>query len=422
LQVAIDWGLPGAALLLIVSSRMVFSILRRRRRGALEAGALGALASVAVHELVDFSIELPVIAMMTIAILAILSPASVTTPRESGRPRESGKDSPNHARIVVLRFGLLCAATLICLVASSRLGTPARAESIGENPTNALLCARDAVERHPADSLWLGRAARAALELRDSRAPALVARALQLNPNHSGIHELAATILARSQRPSQAAVEFAEALRFANAAQLGRLLAEIGATFPEPEQAALALPTDLPVVYRVLTALADLRWDQLQLAYLARVVMLNPDDYRLQLARAEVAIRTRHADIARQAATTAFRLRRGDESAVALARADALVGEFDEGLKILRGALTDVASAAGERTKVLLAAADLELWAGHLDALAETLDELAQTSAGVADQIEVHKRRAELDERRGDYNQADWERTQIRMLQKNGLP
>jgi hypothetical protein len=86
LQAAVDWGVPIALALALAVLALGRAALRRWRHGPLEAGALGALTAVAVHELADFSLELPVVAMATLRPPrcwppAASAPAKIATPR-----------------------------------------------------------------------------------------------------------------------------------------------------------------------------------------------------------------------------------------------------------------------------------------------------------------------------------------------------
>ncbi|HVV83441.1 MAG TPA: O-antigen ligase family protein, partial [Kofleriaceae bacterium] len=79
LQAVIDWGVPGAAALAVLVLLLGREALRRWRASPLEAGALGSLSAIALHELVDFSLELPAVAMATICVAAIVAPARIGT-------------------------------------------------------------------------------------------------------------------------------------------------------------------------------------------------------------------------------------------------------------------------------------------------------------------------------------------------------
>ena len=57
LQAAIDWGVPAALALLLALGALARAAVKRWRHGPIEAGALGALASIAIHDVVDFSLE-----------------------------------------------------------------------------------------------------------------------------------------------------------------------------------------------------------------------------------------------------------------------------------------------------------------------------------------------------------------------------
>ncbi len=419
LQAAFDWGVPGALAIAFAAAIAVYAAARRWRQSPLEAGALGALASVAVHDLADFSLELPVVAMMVIVVFAILLPARV-----SSTDTENGRLQPIETRTRWLRSGLLVAAMVACALAASPLGQFARAEAatIGADPVVALERATIASARHPADYLLLGRAAQVLMELRDPRAAPVVMRALSVNPNHAGLHHLAAQLLVRSQHARQAKVEFALALRFATPEFVNQILDELDATFSGPDDAAEALPLDLAFAPRIVDALRGRR-DGLELAYATRLALFNPDNPVTELMVAQAANRAARGDLAQPAAQMAYNQRPDAVSAIAFAQASALGGDPKGGIETLRQELaSNHTRTPPEHVALLAAVADLELAAGNLEALARTLDELGAAVPDDVGRIDVHRRRVELDMRRGNTNQAAWERAQIEAIESRRGP
>ncbi|MEZ4401401.1 MAG: O-antigen ligase family protein [Kofleriaceae bacterium] len=89
LQAVIDWGVLAAAALAVALALLGRAAVRRWRHGPLEAGALGALAAMAIHELADFSLELPAVAMAVIATAAVVAPIRLgTDDKRLGGPRD----------------------------------------------------------------------------------------------------------------------------------------------------------------------------------------------------------------------------------------------------------------------------------------------------------------------------------------------
>ena len=224
-----------------------------------------ALASLAAHDFVDFSVELPVVAMSAILLVAILLPV-----------RLDGGSSPSR-RDRWLRAVSLGGALAICIVAATPLGRLARFDAQGALTADAaehLDRASDAVERHPADYILMGRAAQALMDVRDPRAIAVISRALFLNPKHAGVHRVAATLLLRAGLRSQAQVELSLAIQFAPYAMLKTLVDEISATFPDPVEAARAFPAEPSTSVRIAMFIEPHK--ELAFEYARRLGSLNP--------------------------------------------------------------------------------------------------------------------------------------------------
>ena len=400
LQTVVDWGVPGGVALSLVGALAVLARVRRWQQTPLEAGALGALASLAVHELADFSLELPVVAMVAIVLLAILGSPQLIDAK------------PSLARARWIRGGLLVAAAAVCVIAATPLGRTARASAgtIEGGPAERLALAAEAVELHPADYLLIGRAAQALMELGDPRAAGLVNRALFLNPNHSGLHVLAATVLIRAQRPEQAQTELALAVHFAPPEAVRDIVATVVATFPDPDQAAHALPLDPGDASRVVQALVALGQARTQVVYTQRVANLNPSDPTAQLLFARAAITAKQGELALPAARAAHTLQPDLVSLSVLADAMALAGDVAGAIATLRATLASGLQTPADRATLLGAVADFELRDGALASAAATLDELSQIVADTPGRIALHLRRAVLHDRRGETSQAAWDR------------
>ena len=412
LQTVVDWGIPGGLALSLIGALAVLAGIRKWQQTPLEAGALGALASLAVHELADFSVELPVVTMVAILLLVmLLSPRLIDT-------------RPDRARARWIRGGLLAAAVAVCVIAATPLGRTARAsaENIEGAPAEKLALAAAAVERHPADYLLIGRAAEAMMELGDQRTFEVINRALFLNPKHGGLHVLAAAVLIRAQRPEQAQAELALAVHFAPPNAVRDIVATVLATFPDPEQAAHALPLDpgdAPGIVQVLVARGHPR---IQLAYTQRVANLNPSDSTAQLLFARAAITAKQGELALPAARAAHTLQPDLASVSVLADAMALAGDVAGAIAILRATLASGIHTPADRATLLCAVADLQLGDGALAAAAATLDELSRIVADKRGRIALHLRQALLHDRRGETNQAAWQRGLAGKLQSGDGP
>jgi hypothetical protein len=408
LQLFVDWGILGAATIALAGSLVAVSALRRWRHGPIEAGAVGALAALAVHELVDFSLELPAIAMLVIIALSILVPAQLGTTR---------------AGVPAVRCGFLVVAAIVCALAATPWGRSARDTVFEANgpPVPLLAGVRAVSDRHPADYLWMGRVGQVLIELRDARGPAVISRALFLNPYHGGLHRVAARMLAQSQRPQQARVEYALAVAFGN--EINDTIEEIATAFPQPAEAARALPIDGKRASRIVAVLFAQRRDLIAFEYTSQLAMSNPGDPDVQLLTARAAIATNHREIAAAAAREAYRLRPDSRAALVLGRAMALAGDSAGARATMRTALSAVVLAQPrEHAELLSAIVDVEIDSGALDDAARSLDELAHVVIDTDGLILLHLQRARLDDRLGDVNQSVWEREEVRKLrQRNKL-
>jgi O-antigen ligase/tetratricopeptide (TPR) repeat protein len=398
LQAVIDWGVPGAAALLVLVLVLGREALRRWRHGPLEAGALGGLTAVALHELVDFSLELPAVAMATICVAAIVAPARVGT---DGAPLER--------RTRVLRHGGLALAGLLVVLAAALGGSAVRdrarlpADSEGDAGP-----ARAALARHPADGLAAGHAAQALFAVRDQRAVAVVARALSLRPKNSGLHRLAARMLVAGARPAQAQLEYRLALAWCDDREATDILDEIVARFPDPAAAANALPTEPRQSWRLQKLLAARGRTEVALAYAARVLVFEPGRADAHLDLALAALRLGRHSLAREHALAAHRAAPTTTTALTLARAQAATGERPAAIATLRAApatrdAITAADVAAELAAHLRATGDLE---GARQVL------LAAIDATPAPAIEAVLRRhfADVEEAMGNPRRAELER------------
>lgn len=404
-QPVVDWGIAGALAIGIAALLLVRRALRRWLESPLEAGALGGLVALAAHELADFSLELPIVAMFAIVLFAILAPPRLVVAKSSQRRS--------------IRLGLLAVGATVCVLATTRLGRSARAESIDASAPAAerLELAMSASDRHPADYWFLGTAALALEELHDPRAGAVISRALFLNPTDSTLHWVAASILMDAREAVQAQAELAQAVRFAPPEKLPDLLEAVVTAFPDADEAARAFPLDLDDAPEIARVLTEHHHELVALAYTRRLALLNPLDGNAQLLCARAAIATKQGELAVTMARDAFRIQPSADAAIALGAALELAGNSAEGIRAMRDALASgVVSRSPDRVRVLTAILDLQLATGDLAPAAKTLDELALLVSDRDGRITVLMRRATLHERLGEANQAKWDREQVRKL------
>ena len=413
LQAAIDWGLAGALALALALALVARAALAQWRHGPLAAGVLGALVSVAIHDLADFSLELPAVATAAIVAAAIVAHARLGTAQGDG-----GKRAPVARRVLATRLAALTAGALIVAAAASPLGRTARADHAHvvalTDATARAAAARAAFARHPASYMLAGRAAEALFAARDPRAVALVNRALTFHPRHGGVHHLAGRMLARSQRPEQAAVELAAAALWSRDPR--PIVADVLAIFPDAALAANALPLDARRGARVMGLLGDRR--DVALAYGRRLADAHPRDARVHAMLATVALADGRAGIAVDAARAAWELARTAPNATLLGRALSLGGDPAAAIAVMREAADSLDNAPiSERVHLLFALADVLTGVADHTGAKQALERAASLAEGnVRLRIAVHERLAGVEDRLGNRNQAEWERARAREL------
>jgi len=403
LQAAIDWGVPATLALVLALGALTRAAVKRWRHGPIEAGALGALASIAIHDVVDFSLAMPAVAMAAIAIAALLVPARLGTDEHR---------APVARAVLGRRAGLLAAAAAVVVLAATPLGRGFRVERAalpaGASPAEALAV----LERHPADGLAAGHVAAALYARRDPRALPMIRHALALRPNHGGLHLLAARMMTSTQRPDQAAGQYAQAIVYTRA--IDPIIDEILARLPGvgadgvPE-AARALPDDPRHVGRVCSALAARGRHDVALAYTDAIAARDPDRADVQLNRAAAALKLGRWAIALAAARVLTGRMPGPRPALMQAFALDGMGRQADGVAIL--AALPPPDTAAERGEVALYLAHLQSKLGRHPAARETLIAVVDQLDG-SPRLEAELRRllAVVEDALGHTQAAAWER------------
>ncbi len=264
LQAVVDWGIPGALLFAFAATWLVVAAVRRWRDGPIAAGALGALAVIAIQSNVDFGLEFLGLAAPATAIAATLTHVPL-------------RESSNGGALRLLRGGhvlaLFAAAILVLLPAATTLDEDQR--QLRSHPT--LSNAKASVERHPLDYYGYAVAANIFARNNDPRAIPLLNHAMVLHPTHPGLHQMAARMLIQLGYVDQAAIEYAVALKMTS--NPTRMLAEIMAAFPH-EKAAEALPVDFSDPSELVRALAEANNFDVASRWLERVLRQRPRDSR----------------------------------------------------------------------------------------------------------------------------------------------
>lgn len=417
LQALIDWGVPGAAALLLLLGAAALAAARRWRAGPLEAGAMAALATLAVHEIADFSIEMPGVAMTAIAASSILWPARIAN---LGKGAERARTAPRN--LVLTRVAVIAAAAVIVALAASPLGRGAEADAaevLAAPPAERLAAARHAMERHPADHVLAGRAAEALLHRGDRRALDVIARALARSSQHAGLRRLAGRILSRTDHPEQAAVEFAAASNLVVNAR--PIVDDVLVVFRTPEAIASALSTEPRQAWHITARLHERKRDDAALAYAVRVAELHPHSPVAQANLADIALTAGKPEIAAAAADAAYRALPLARHAAYLGRALLALGEYDRGIARLHAAL-ERPTPDGPAERINLTAVLVELHAarGDLASAKATLErarDLARDDLRWL--VRIHERMARLEDALGNPQQAAWERGEAARLSRD---
>jgi Tfp pilus assembly protein PilF len=165
------------------------------------------------------------------------------------------------------------AAVLLLSSATTTLDEDRR--TIAQRPTLAKIQA--AAERHPLAYYSYAKAAELLEDGKDPRAIRMLNHAMLLHPTHPGLHRMAAHLLLRGGYVSQAAIEYAAALR--TTADPAKLVAEIVDKL-SPEQAAAAFPIDYPELESLTRTLNELGHSDVATMWLARVLDRRPNQSR----------------------------------------------------------------------------------------------------------------------------------------------
>lgn len=336
-QAVVEWGLPGALLLAAMVGWVAVAAARRWRMGALTAAALGATAVVTVQSVVDFGLELPGIAVPTIALLATL----VHVPLREFPVRLRRR----HLIGRVLALTVVIAASALLLTDyTRRIGDDHRTLMEVQPPSFA--AALPVIARHPHDYLAFAYAGDQLTRTRDPRAMAFLNHALRLHPSHSGLHRAAARILLKRGLLTQSALEYASAIHAA--AVVSPLIKEVVKVFSDPDLAAAAIPTDHPMPEHIARVLVEAGAPAVELRWLRRVALLRPSAPRIGELLHRAARKAGDLTLAETAAGLWYRQDSNAASLLALGEILVQRGQLEEAARVLATA----PSAAGSQDEV----------------------------------------------------------------------
>ncbi len=322
LQAFIEWGIAGGIVIMGILGWIVVVALRKWRDGPLTAGALGALAAVAVQSNVDFGVELLGLAVPATIVAATLAYVPL-------QPLKPGLLLLRARGILILHILALAGAAALLFLPATR----SVAEDhivLDERPSLEVI--RDCIARHPFDYYGYAIGAETLARDHDTEAVAMLNHALMLHPTHSGLHRFSGELLLASGYIDQAAGEFAAAMH--GASDPRGVLYEIDHRFT-PAKAADAIPVDYDNVELVIRTLALDKHSDIALAWVERVVGEHPRSLATLDMMYSLAIDQNDQVTAERALRQRLAIATDPHTTLLLARMIAKRGDHDEVLKRL---------------------------------------------------------------------------------------
>jgi tetratricopeptide (TPR) repeat protein len=298
LQLAAEFGVPGLVLLAVLVWGFL-RLLRLERLGRAELAVLAGVMALGLHNLFDFSLELP-----ACAVAALVALATVARPEE----RESSTAPGRTWRLPAAQgLGVAAGLAVLALVAL----VPGRHTlSVAEEELAGLLQARTPlaevraraqvlIDRHPADYLLytlVGSAYATGGKATAGEALAFVNRALYLRPMDAASHRIAARALLALGRRGQAFLEYRLAHESGDAGVLVREALDQARTVEElqalaPDSATVVAELSLSLASRLgrqEQALAWLAWARERFDAAPGVAALWDREARLRVVRGEL--------------------------------------------------------------------------------------------------------------------------------------
>ncbi len=313
IQLLADYGVLFGTVALVGLGVPVARRLKRLPDRPVQMAVLAALVAFGIHNLVDFNMELPGVAVLAVALLAVLQ-----ADRSLRRRRGSAIDISPKTRLAVAGLGALTAVYMMVYGVPHSLEAEERALKSAFDKRDPRPFAKDnlrqIIARHPAN--WYVPFLVGAREFHTRQANPLpwLARALELNPSSAVAHYYVGRTLLRSGRLNQAMLEFRLAARGnpSLATPIAERLTSRYANFTKLAPIA-ATGTDKVVL-----------WGALAQALAAK-------GHDAQAEQADLAILEAHPRDARSLGRHANRLATRGESAAATALAERLAALPDYG-------------------------------------------------------------------------------------------
>jgi len=408
LQAVADWGVPVAALLLVLAGTGLFIAIRRMSPDPLAIGPLCALIGLAVHDMVDFSIELPGIALPALAL------AGVVFGQKSSEP-EPGR------RLIRTR-GLFLLAPLLLAAPMLPYLTMNTADSDGDRivraarslPTPRLIAmAQPMIKRHPADWFLHAVVAERLARERNPAAMRWLNRAIYLNPSHPAPHLVAAAVLASNNRGPQALVEYRTA---ANGLGQPWIWDQVARRFSARDAIIAATPSNRASLLALSAWFEAHKRDADADHVLGLLLAGSPEDVLLLDRRTRLALRRGDIPGGRKYAAALWNLDKSMATRLMLVRAELAAGQATTASTLLEPVFEhtpEVFDVELELVQLYVSKDEIETARRRLERITWDLDRTSR--------IRLHEARAALEQKAGNEHQYRWELEQATRL-RSALP
>jgi hypothetical protein len=405
LQVLLDWGIPAGLAILCLTVWAVWRGVRARdREDPLAAGALAGVVAVGIHELADFAVELPGVALPALAVLSTLY---------FRRGETTGAKLLPHPALWAVPVLLI-----LPLLAESRMRTAAEdgaaLVALARNPlvvtARVTAFGEDAHRRHPADAYLLTVVAERLG--RDHHPDTLrwVNLAMERNPVHPIPHLMAAEVLADAGRKSQALVEYRLAVA-GSPDPRPFIFPRVRARYPDIADLIAATPArGLWVLGKWLRPLSPADAETV----FERLVEIEPGHVPARRALVAMALGRRDARKAAEHLRALQEVDQGLDTIRLAARERLLAGDVVSAVRLV----DSLGERSAETFALELELADGMSGAGAHSAARARLDRLLGWSLSTAQRMRLHEIRAENERRAGNEHQSRWELEQRDRLRK----
>jgi len=315
-QAVVEWGIPVTVVLAVIAGWMTLVALRRWKDGPLAAGAIGALLAVGFQSNFDFGIELLGVAIPSVLLLATLTYVPLV------------EIAPGQRRRTLARIGHVA----VVLAGAAALLSPMTRtldedhELLRNTPSPSDIAA--SVAAHPLDYLGYAVLADERFHAAAPEGVRILNHALRLHPSHSDLHWIAARLLVRGERFSQAESEYSTAIRYASNPR--PIISELVRVLPA-DRAARAIPFEMPLdrTLRELPTEVAGRW--------LRLVFAHTHDFRAAQALYSYGVRAKSWEIAVEGARYRCKLMPSTRCTFELATVLDRAGRHAEVVQLLNG-------------------------------------------------------------------------------------